>query len=103
MIAIKNIAIIDYITGFDFIGFIPESVKEVIYINQVTLNDVFCILFIVFEILSILKNMVLCKLPIPFKLQQVLERILQEYTNEIKNWRGGTTNWWIEQIKYLKK
>ena len=42
------------------------------------------ILFIAFEILSIFKNMILCKLPIPKKLQQFLENAMKEFTGEIK-------------------
>ena len=40
-------------------------------------------LFIVFEILSVFKNMIKCKLPIPKKFQKKLEEIFKEFTGEM--------------------
>jgi hypothetical protein len=37
--------------------------------------------------------MVICKLPIPKKLQAWLEKALQEFTTEIKNWKWGKIKW----------
>ena len=34
--------------------------------------------------MKIFKNMILCKLPIPKKLQTYLENIMKEFTTEIK-------------------
>ena len=75
---------IDTIIHLDLIGFIPDTVKEIMNFGQVGIADLFMVLFIVFEILSIFKNMILCKLPIPKKLQQFLENAMKEFTGEIK-------------------
>ena len=75
---------IDSIIHLDLIGFIPDSIKEILNFGEVGIADLFMILFIVFEILSIFKNMILCKLPIPKKLQQFLENAMEEFTGEIK-------------------
>ena len=75
---------IDTIIHLDLIGFIPDSIKEICNFGQVGIADLFMILFIAFEILSIFKNMILCKLPIPKKLQQFLENAMKEFTGEIK-------------------
>ena len=66
------------------IGFIPEQVKEVIKLEQIGMGELFGILFVVFEFLSVLKNMYKCKLPIPKKFKIWLEKILSDYTEEIK-------------------
>lgn len=76
--------IVDCIIQIDLIGFIPESIKEVINIESIGIGDLFALIFIVFEFLSVLKNMVLCKIPIPKKLQIFLNKLLKEFTEEIK-------------------
>lgn len=84
LISIIFLMAIDIIIHLDLIGFIPETIKEILNFGQVGIADLFMILFIVFEILSIFKNMILCKLPIPKKLQQFLENAMKEFTGEIK-------------------
>lgn len=84
LIAVIFLMIIDSIIKLDLIGFIPESIKEIMNFKTVGIADLFMVLFIVFEILSIFKNMILCKLPIPKKLQEVLENAMKEFTGEIK-------------------
>ena len=75
---------IDYIMNLDFIFFIPETIKKLWQIDKIGIGEMFNILFICFEFLSIFKNMIICKLPIPKKLQNYCEKILKEFTEEIK-------------------
>lgn len=75
--------LIDFILNINLIGFLPDSIKEFISVDRVGLTLIFVILFIVFEFLSILKNMIKCKMPIPKKLQGFLEKILKEFTTEL--------------------
>ena len=88
LIVIVFLTIIDSIIHFDLIGFIPETIKEILKLGKVGISSLFNILFIIFEILSIFKNMILCKLPIPKKLQIYLEDIMKEFTGEIKESEG---------------
>ena len=76
---------IDLLIPIDLIGFIPEPVKDYLNFNRVGIDSLFSILFITFESLSVLKNMIKCELPIPVKLQDFLEKIMTEYTDELKN------------------
>ena len=76
--------IIDYISHFNLIGFLPDSLTESLHLGQCGLAFIFNSLYIVFEGLSILKNMIKCKMPIPKKLQEYLEKLLYEFTNENK-------------------
>lgn len=75
---------IDFIMKLDFIFFIPSSFKQVWNINNVGIGGLFSLLFICFEFLSVFKNMTICRLPIPKKLQNYFEKILKEFTEEIQ-------------------
>lgn len=88
IIAITFLSIIDNIVHVDLIGFIPENIKQVLNFSRVGISDLFNVLFIVFEILSIFKNMILCNLPIPRKLQEFLENAMKEFTGEIQEKKG---------------
>lgn len=88
IIVIVFLTIIDAIIHLDLIGFIPETIKETLKLGKVGISSLFNILFVIFEILSIFKNMILCKLPIPKKLQVYLENIMKEFTGEIKEKEG---------------
>lgn len=83
--AIIFLVAIDSLIGVNFIGFIPTELKDIIGIQRIGISELFTFLFIVFETLSIFKNMILCKLPIPKKLQIYLEKIMKEFTSEIKD------------------
>lgn len=76
--------LIDMIVSVDLIGFIPENVKVVLGLSKIGCSMIFNIVYIIFEILSIFKNMYKCKLPLPKKLKVFLEKMLKEFTSEIK-------------------
>ena len=82
LIAITFLRVIDTIVTIDLIGFIPEEIKQFANMGSLGVADLFSLLFIVFEVLSIFKNMILCELPIPHKLQSSLEKIMKELDNK---------------------
>ncbi len=84
IIAICVCILVDTIVSIDLIGFIPENAKEVLGLSKVGISNLFNILYVVFEILSIFKNMYKCKLPLPKKVQIFLEKLLKEFTSEVK-------------------
>ena len=84
LLTIIFLSLIDKITKINLIGFIPDDIRNFLHLGEVGTNQLFSILFIVFEILSIFKNMILCKLPIPKKLQKRLEKIMKEFTSEME-------------------
>ena len=88
LIVIVFLTLIDSIINLDLIGFIPETIREILKLGQVGISSLFNIIFIIFEILSIFKNMILCKLPIPKKLQVYLKNVMKEFTGEIKESKG---------------
>lgn len=83
-ISVVFFMLIDYIIKLNLIGFIPEDVRKTVGVEAVGISGLFLYLFILYEALSILKNMILCKIPIPKKLQKVLKELFQKYTNELE-------------------
>lgn len=88
LIVVVFLTLIDSIIHLDLIGFIPETLRNSLKLGKVGISCLFNILFIIFEILSIFKNMILCKLPIPKKFQLFLENVMKEFTGEIKEKEG---------------
>ena len=77
--------LVDSIINLNLIGFIPSDVSNVLDLPYIGLCVIFNILYIVFEILSIFKNMYKCKLPLPKKLKLYLEKLLKDFTSEVKD------------------
>lgn len=84
IVTISVSILVDMIVRVDLIAFIPENVKDVLGLSKIGVSMIFNILYIIFEILSIFKNMYRCKLPLPKKLKVFLEKMLKEFTSEIK-------------------
>jgi toxin secretion/phage lysis holin len=76
--------LIDRIINLNFVGFVPEEILSFLNLKFVGIGDLFNIIFIIFEALSVLKNMYKCKLPIPKKLEKAIEKLLTEFTEEVK-------------------
>ena len=80
--------IIDSILKIDLLFFIPKEITQILKLNEVGIFELFGIMFILYEITSILKNMVKCGLPIPKKIKTTIEKILNNLTSET----GGEKN-----------
>lgn len=74
--------VVDSILNVDLLFFIPDEVLNFLHINSVGIFELFGIMFILYESSSILKNMVLCGLPIPLKIKNVIEKFLSDMTSE---------------------
>lgn len=83
ILSIVFLASIDIIIKINMIGFLPEGLKDVLNLDYVGVNELFTFLYVIFEFLSISKNMVLCKLPIPAKWQKTLENFFKKFTGEL--------------------
>lgn len=73
----------DTITHFDLLFMVPEKYISYMGIEKMGACEFFCLLFVLYEIVSILKNMVLCGLPVPAKLKKLVEKFLDEMTEEL--------------------
>lgn len=75
------LVIVDYITQFNLIGFLPEEVRR-FFGESIGISGFFEILFLTYEVVSILKNMVLCGLPVK-KVWLYVKMFLSKYTDEL--------------------
>lgn len=74
---------IDSIVKIDFLFMIPEEYLRYIGISRMGICELFCLLFILYEIVSILKNMTLCGLPVPRKVKTFIQKFLDDMTDEL--------------------
>ena len=75
----------DLIISINLTAFLPEDALNVIGLQKVGMCELFCMLFIVYECVSILKNMLLCGLPVPAKIREWLTAFLDNMTAEMPN------------------
>ena len=75
----------DLIININLTAFLPEDALNVIGLQKVGMCELFCVLFIVYECVSILKNMLLCGLPVPAKIRELLTVFLDNMTAEMPN------------------
>lgn len=85
MITIVVAVILDKIINIDLLFFIPNDLKTILNISNCGITILFNSLYIIFESLSILKNMKRCGIPFPKKLNDFLEKLLSEFTSEVEN------------------
>ena len=85
LITIVVTLILDKLCGINLIAFIPEELRNYIGVDKCGITLLFNSLYVVFESLSILKNMKRCGIPFPKRLNDFLEKLLSEFTNEVEN------------------
>lgn len=73
----------DLIIHINLVGFIDDQYLKVIGLEKVGMCELFCLLFVVYEAVSILKNMLLCGLPIPRRVREWLLKFLDDMTAEL--------------------
>lgn len=74
--------VLDAIANINFIGFIPEEARKYIMGGQIGAAEFFGVIYIAYEVVSILKNMALCGLPVKGIWKKVREW-LGQYTDEL--------------------
>ncbi|MBE5922043.1 MAG: phage holin family protein [Lachnospiraceae bacterium] len=74
---------IDTMVNIDFLFMVPEKYLQYIGITKMGICELFCLLFILYEIVSILKNMTLCGLPVPAKIKKFIQKFLDDMTDEL--------------------
>jgi len=85
VICILFLGLADKIIGLNLIGFIPKDLWHIVGMQTpavIGLMEFFAILFIVYEIVSILKNMALAGLPVK-GLWVKVKAFLSKYTTEL--------------------
>lgn len=82
LISLVLLALVDSIIRLNLIGFIPAGARTYLPGQTVGTMEFFALLYIVYEIVSILKNMSLCGLPVK-KVWRTVKKALSKYTNEL--------------------
>lgn len=83
ILSVVFLMFIDSMVKMDFLFMIPKEYLQYIGINRLGICELFCLLFILYEIVSILKNMTLCGLPVPTKIKIFIQRFLDDMTEEL--------------------
>lgn len=87
LFSVAFLSLIDRLVGINLIAKLPQNVLTVLEgmgINHVGVAEFFCLLYVMYEATSILKNMLLCGLPIPKGLKEKAAKWLDSMTDESK-------------------
>ena len=76
-------SIVDIIVNFNLLFMVPEQYIRMLGITKLGICEFFCLLYILYEIVSILKNMTLCGLPVPPRLKSFIQKFLDDMTDEL--------------------
>lgn len=83
LLSVIFLVFVDSMVNIDFLFMIPEKYLQYIGLSRLGVCELFCILYILYEIVSILKNMTLCGLPVPPKLKRWIQDFLDDMTEEL--------------------
>nr|WP_270613894.1 phage holin family protein [Coprococcus sp. AM97-35] len=73
----------DVIMHINVLFMVPETYIKVLGISKLGICELFCLLFILYELVSILKNMTLCGLPVPSGVKKWIQKFLEDMTEEL--------------------
>lgn len=84
LVSLVFLAVIDRLVHINLIGFIPKEARAYFpqSISTIGLAEFFGLLYLYYEVVSILKNMTLCGLPVK-KLWEAVRKFLGKYTEEL--------------------
>ena len=73
----------DVIMHINVLSMGPEEYVQLLGIDKMGICEFFSLLFILYELVSILKNMTLCGLPVPTKIKRWIQKFLDDMTEEL--------------------
>lgn len=73
----------DVIMHINVLSMVPEEYVQILGIYKMGICEFFSLLFILYELVSILKNMTLCGLPVPTKIKKWIQKFLDDMTEEL--------------------
>ena len=74
---------LDMCIPFNLAFMLPKEWLSFLGVDKIGLCEFFSILFILYEAVSVLKNLLLCGAPIPTKLKTFIEKLLNIMTDEL--------------------
>lgn len=93
VVAVTGFAILDKMVNFNLVPFLPKEALSFFGLERVGTCEFFCVLFICYEAVSILKNMYLCGLPV-YGIWKHVRDFLGNYTDELPD---------DEEVKAVRK
>ena len=73
----------DVIMHINVLSMVPEEYVQLLGIDKMGICEFFSLLFILYELVSILKNITLCGLPVPTKIKRWIQKFLDDMTEEL--------------------
>ena len=100
VVSVGILMLADLLIHVNLLAFVPEEYVHYLGVQKLGMCEFFCLLFTACECLSVLKNMVLCGLPVPKKVENWLRDFLANMTSELpmdngindKTGEAGETN-----------
>lgn len=83
LVSVGLLMAIDVIIHINVLFMVPEKYLQIIGVEKMGMCEFFCLLFILYETVSILKNMTLCGLPVPMKIKAFIQKFLEDMTEEL--------------------
>lgn len=90
VLAVIFLFIADTITNIDLMPFITGDILQYVNLTSIGLTEMFGVLFIAFEALSILKNMLVLGIPLPKGIKNKLEKWLENNSEEMGKTNGNS-------------
>lgn len=83
ILSVVFLMFIDGSVQIDFLFMVPTEYLQIIGLERLGICELFCLLYILYETISILKNMTLCGLPVPMKIKRWIQKFLDDMTDEL--------------------
>ena len=83
IVCVGILMLADLLIHVNLLALMPEEYIQYLGIRKLGMCEFFCLLFTACEGLSVLKNMVLCGLPVPKKVEKWLREFLNNMTAEL--------------------
>lgn len=83
LFSVGLLMLVDMIMNINILFMIPKEYIQYLGIEKLGMCELFCLLFILYEAVSILKNMTLCGLPVPKKAKTFILKFLDDMTDEL--------------------
>ena len=88
LISVIALMAVDVIIHINALFMVPEQYIKILGITKLGMSEFFCLLFILYEAVSILKNMTLLEIPVPARIRHFIEKFLHDMTDEMDNLPG---------------
>ena len=83
LFSVGLLMLVDMIMNINLLFMVPKEYIQYLGIEKLGICELFCLLFILYETVSILKNMTLCGLPVHKKAKTFILKFLDDMTDEL--------------------